>query len=109
MTINSETTFEELIRKATKFLSKKILDSFQQIKKDVVNNPKYLQALLEKNIEIVKLDKNKIIKKIYSQPEDERKIAKNYQKKLKKYINKCQKVQFVTIVKILLMKMNTFQ
>ena len=92
MTINSETTFEELIRKATKFLSKKILDSFQQIKKDVVNNPKYLQALLEKNIEIVKLDKNKIIKKIYSQPEDERKIAKNYQKKLKKYINKEEEI-----------------
>ena len=99
MTINSETTFGELIRKATKFLSKEILESFQKIKntiennnKVVVNNQKYLQALLEKNIEIVKLDKNKIIKKIYSQPEDETKIAKNYQKKLKKYINQEEEI-----------------
>ena len=90
--INSETTFEELIKKATKFLSKKILDSFKEIKKMYVNNPKYLQALLEKNIEIVKLDKNKIIKKIYSQPEDETKIAQNYQKKLKKYINQEEEI-----------------
>ena len=90
--ITSETTFGELIKKATNFLSKKILDAFEEIKKIGGYNPNYMIALLEKNIEIVKLDKNKIINTIYSQPEDENDIPKNYQKKLKKYINQEEEI-----------------
>ena len=90
--ITSETTFGELIKKATNFLSKKILDAFEEIKKIVEYNPNYMSALLEKNIEIVKLDKNKIINTIYSQPEDENDIPKNYQKKLKKYMNQEEEI-----------------
>ena len=85
--INSETTFGDLIKKGTKYLNKKILDSFQDIKKSKQYDDNYLQFLLEKNIEIVLLDKNKIIKIIYSQPDNEKEIIKNYKKKLKDYIN----------------------
>ena len=87
MNINSETTFEDLIKKGTNYLSKKILDSYKEIKKSNQYNENYLQVLLEKNIEIVQLDKNKIIKIIFSQPDNEEEIQKNYKKKLKDYIN----------------------
>ena len=90
--INSDTTFGELVKKATKYLSKNILDSFENIKKEYSNSPEYVNALLEKNIEIVKLDKNKVINEIYSQPENENDIKKNYLKKLKKYINKEEEI-----------------
>ena len=90
--INSETTFGHLIKKATKFLSKKILDALEEIKKEYNESKKYVEALMEKNIEIVKLDKNKVINVIYSQPEDEKDIAVNYQKKLIKYINREEEI-----------------
>ena len=90
--INSETTFGDLVKKATKFLSKKILDSIEEVKKIYTQSQKYIESLLEKNIEIVKLDKHKIINVIYSQPEDEKDISTNYQKKLIKYINRDEEI-----------------
>ena len=90
--INSETTFGELIKKATKFLSKKILDALEEIKKENKMSQKYIKTLMEKNIEIVKLDKEKIINVIYSEPEDEKDIQVNYQKKLIKYINQEEEI-----------------
>ena len=85
MNINSNTTFGELIKKATKYLSKEILDAFKNMG-GINLSDKYYQRLLEDNIEIVKLDKNKIINKIYSEPENEKDIWENYQKKLLKFI-----------------------
>ena len=84
--INSETTFEDLILNASKYLNKNILKSLDEMNKSNYNK-EYYKALLEQNIEIVQLDKNKIIKIIYSQPDDENEIQKNYKKKLKPYIN----------------------
>ena len=85
LNINSNTTFEELIKKATNYLSKEILDAFNNIKGMTLSD-KYYQRLLENNIEIVKLDKNKIINTIYLQSNDEKEILENYKKKLLKYI-----------------------
>ena len=85
--INSETTFEDLILKASVYLNKNILKAIEEIKKSKKEDKNYIKALLEKNIEIVRLDKNKIIKIIYSQPDNENDIPKNYKKKLKEYIN----------------------
>ena len=84
--INSETTFEDLIINASKYLSKNILNSIKEAQKSK-QSPEYINALLKQNIEIIKLDKNKIINIIYSQPDDENEIQKNYKKKLKPYIN----------------------
>ena len=84
--INSETTFEDLITNASKYLSKNILNSIEEAKKLNPSN-EYYKVLLKQNIDIVKLDKNKIINIIYSQPDDENEIQKNYKKKLKSYIN----------------------
>ena len=84
--INSETTFEDLIINASKYLSKNILNSIKEAKKSK-QSPEYINALLKQNIDIIKLDKNKIINIIYSQPDDENEIQKNYKKKLKPYIN----------------------
>ena len=81
MKINSETSFEDLLKKASNYLSKKILDSINAIKKEYKNNSKndqYLQDLLKQNIEIVKLDKNKIINEIYIQPDDNNNQLKEY-------------------------------
>ena len=85
MNINSNTTFGELIEKATNYLSKEILDACKRIEGFNLSD-KYYKRLLESNIEIVKLDKNKIINTIFSQPEKEKDILENYQKKLLKYI-----------------------
>ena len=84
--INSETTFEDLIINASKYLSKNILNSIKEAQKSK-QSPEYINALLKQNIDIIKLDKNKIINIIYSQPDDENEIQKNYKKKLKPYIN----------------------
>ena len=84
--INSETTFEDLILNASKYLNKYILKSLDEMNKSNYNK-EYYKALLEQNIEIVQLDKNKIIKIIFSQPDNEEEIQKNYKKKLKDYIN----------------------
>ena len=83
--INSNTTFGQLIKKATNYLSKEILDAYKIIKGDSKND-KYCERLLESNIELVKLNKDKIINIIYSQPEKEKEIQENYQLKLLKYI-----------------------
>ena len=84
--INSETTFEDLIINVSKYLSKNILNSIKEAQKSK-QSPEYINALLKQNIDIIKLDKNKIINIIYSQPDDENEIQKNYKKKLKPYIN----------------------
>ena len=85
MNINSNTTFGELIKKATNYLSKEIIDAWNEIKNNTKND-KYIEQILENNIELVKLDKDKIITTIYSQPEKEKDIWENYQKKLLKFI-----------------------
>ena len=90
--INSETTFGDLVKKATSFLSKKILDALDEVKKIYGQNPGYIDTLLLQNIEIVKLDKNKVINVIYSQPENENDIWVNYKKKLNKYINREEEI-----------------
>ena len=81
MNIKENTTFGELLEKATNYLSKEILDAWNGIEKDKTR-PKYYKRLLERNIELVKLDKNKIINTIYSNPEKEEDIQKNYEIKL---------------------------
>ena len=91
MNINQNTTFGELIKKGTKYLSKEILDAWSIVEK-VETNKKYCQKLLEDNIELVKLDKNKIIKKIYSQSENETDILENYKKKLLNYISSGEEI-----------------
>ena len=83
--VKKETTFENLIKKASNFLSKNILDSLNDIKNKYKANDKYFEELLNKNIEIVKLDKNKIINEIYLQPDDN-------EKKLKEYLNNDEEI-----------------
>ena len=51
MNVNSKTTFGDLIKKASNFLSKKILDSFNEMIKQNKENEKYYQDLLYQNIE----------------------------------------------------------
>ena len=85
--INSETTFGQLVNKGLNYLSKKILDAWGNMKKNInKSNETYYKRLLESCIEIVKLDNNKIINTIYSQPDNELEYIENYQKKLLKYI-----------------------
>ena len=85
--INSETTFGELVNKGLNYLSKKILDAWGNMKKNInKSNEAYYKRLLESCIEIVKLDNNKIINTIYSQPDNELEYIENYQKKLLNYI-----------------------
>ena len=74
-----------MIKKASNYLSKKILDSLKELKNLYKANDKYFEELLNKNIEIVKLDKNKIINEIYSQ-------ADYNEKKLKEYISKDEEI-----------------
>ena len=78
MNVNSKTTFEDLIKKASNFLSKKIIDSFNEMIKKDKGNEKYYQELFYRNIEIAKLDKNKIIHQIYLQEEDNQKLLSKY-------------------------------
>ena len=83
MNVTSNTTFSDLIKKACNYLSKNILDAIKDVKKQYGENEQndiYIRELLEKNIDIVKLDKNKIIDEIYLLPNDN-------DEKLKKYIN----------------------
>ena len=91
MNINSNTTFSELIKKAANYLSKEIIDEWNEIKKNIKDG-KYIKVLLRNNIELVKLDKDKIINTIYSQPEKEKDIWENYQKKLLKYIGSDEEI-----------------
>ena len=76
--VKSDNTFEYLIKKASNYLSKKILDSLKEIKNLYKANDKYFEELLNKNIEIVKLDKDKIINEIYSQSDYNEKKLKDY-------------------------------
>ncbi len=91
--INSETTFENLVSKSINYLSKNILDAWDNMKKNsIITNELYYKRLLESCIEIVKLDKYKIINTIYSQPQDEKKYKENYQKKLLKYVKSGEEI-----------------
>ena len=92
MNINSNTTFGELIKKATNYLSKDIIDALDEIKNNTKNNKKYIEQILVNNIELVKLDKDKIITTIYSQSENEKDIFENYQKKLLKFIGSGEEI-----------------
>ena len=91
MNINYNTTFGDLIKKGTKYLSKDILDAWNNME-NKKENEKYFQRLLESNIELVKLDKDKIINKIYSQPEKEKDIIENNKKKLLNYISSGEEI-----------------
>ena len=53
MNINYNTTFGDLIKKGTKYLSKDILDAWNNME-NKKENEKYFQRLLESNIELVK-------------------------------------------------------
>ena len=78
MNINSETTLFDLINIAINYLDKEIFDSLKNIKA----NNSYKNLLLFNSMELVKLNKNKIINEIYSKIENNAQISENYGKKL---------------------------
>ena len=91
MNINSDTTFGELIRKATNYLSQEIKDAWNGIQKEK-SGEKYYNRLLERNIELVKLDENKIINTIFSNPEKEDEIQNNYEIKLLNFMEEGEEI-----------------
>jgi len=78
MNVNSETTLFDLINTAINYLDKEIIDSLKNIKA----NNSYKNLLLFNSMELVKLNKNKIINEIYSKIENNVQISENYGKKL---------------------------
>jgi ubiquitin carboxyl-terminal hydrolase 4/11/15 len=78
MNINSETTLFDLINIAINYLDKEIFDSLKKIQA----NNSYKNLLLFNSIELVKLNKNKIINEIYSKIENNAQINENYGKNL---------------------------
>jgi len=78
MNVNSETTLFDLINTAINYLDKEIIDSLEKIKA----NNSYKNLLLFNSMELVKLNKNKIINEIYSKIENNAQISDNYGKKL---------------------------
>ena len=82
MNINSETTLYDLIQKAINYIEPEIFETWKNIKGD----NSYKNLLLFNSIELVKLDKKKIITEIFSKIENNANIYENYGKKLLTYM-----------------------
>ena len=77
ISVNSETTVYNLIQKCKKFLSKEILEAAKKIKE----KESYKTLVLNNCLEIVKLNKDKLISYVYTQDNDNL-IQEFYKKKL---------------------------
>ena len=81
MNVNSETTVYNLIQKGKEFLNKEIIESAKKIEE----KESYRILVLNNCIEIIKLNKNKLINFVYTQKNDES-IQEFYKKKLLSFI-----------------------